>query len=75
MSGHYDLKCPYCDKPLDNEAVYPHVTYWGEDPPKLATCESCECVFVVKEHVTRTWETRKVRFELWDESHCCAELD
>lgn len=54
----HNIFCPHCNEKYEDED-YHHVSAWGEDPPKEATCGSCGEDFFVKERVERTWETAK----------------
>ena len=54
--------CPHCDEALDDEDKQQLITYHGNEcgDPSRVECPSCEEVFLVTEHVTRTWEVEIV---------------
>ena len=55
------LRCPHCTHEIADEMFYDHVSYWGsDDGPKHCECPSCGREFLVKEIVTRTFETSKI---------------
>lgn len=62
--------CPHCeyehDSSRDPELLEGHVTYWGEDDAQGFCCYMCGKDFFVKEHVKRTFESKKIlkEFEL-----------
>lgn len=60
------LICPFCNTTQDNEAMYQHVTYWGEDEAKSCMCECCGKDFWVRESVTRSFRCRKTKKEADD---------
>jgi hypothetical protein len=53
------VTCPYCEHLQDDEVYEYVVTYWGEDPPVVVTCDHCDKEFLVNEHVTRAFECTK----------------
>ena len=52
------FKCPHCEHwhRLDSETASSVVSYWGEDVHDF-TCSRCDKDFIVKERVTRKFET------------------
>jgi len=59
MKREREIHCPFCDALYDDSEERYCVSAWGEDPPKQAFCSSCERTFLVREIVTRTYETSK----------------
>lgn len=55
-----NIFCPYCGQEQDQETMYHHVTYWGEEGWKFCSCADCGKDFEVEEKVTRTFESRKI---------------
>jgi hypothetical protein len=53
-----EIRCPHCDAAYPDEDHY-MTSYWGEDGPQDAICDSCEKDFLVQEQVTRRWATFK----------------
>ena len=56
----HNIFCPYCEAKQPEENNRDHVSYWGEDEDKECCCESCDKEFMVKEHVDRTFESKKI---------------
>ena len=51
--------CPFCKHSQDNETMYSHTTFWGEENKFQLTCEHCSEEFWCEEYVKREFETSK----------------
>lgn len=58
MQREREIHCPYCDA-LWHDEDYQMVSMWGysDTPDSEAYCEECERDFIVRELVSRTYET------------------
>jgi DNA-directed RNA polymerase subunit RPC12/RpoP len=52
--------CPYCNHTQDNESMYGHVSYWGDNDDFEIQCERCDEKFICKEEVKRQFWCRKM---------------
>lgn len=58
VRGDNGPKCPVCGhEEVDTEAWCDVVTWWGDEAPVEFHCNGCGATFLVKEHVSRHWES------------------
>lgn len=62
-----EIVCPYCNTEQDNETMYNHVSYWGDDSKTKIECEHCGKEFWVEECVQRNFKTSTIEWDKKEE--------